>query len=75
MYDRFYTQTNVSDVYEFTEADDSFSEAYDSLSREPIIITSNLGMIWFSLDHYHSQVDLGMILIGPIKKDKTYLFW
>ena len=43
MYDRFYTQTNVSDVYEFTEADDSFTEAYDSLSREPIIITSTSG--------------------------------
>ena len=42
-YDRFYTHRNVSDVYEFTEADDSLSEAYDSLSREPIIITPNLG--------------------------------
>ena len=33
------TLTNVPNVYEYTEADDSFSEAYDSLSREPIIIT------------------------------------
>ena len=37
------TLTNVSNVYEYTEADDSFFEAYDSLSREPIIITPNSG--------------------------------
>ena len=37
------TLTNVSNIYEYTEADDSFFEAYDSLSREPIIITPNLG--------------------------------
>ena len=36
------TLTNVSNIYEYTEADDSFSEAYDSLSREPITITHRL---------------------------------
>ena len=79
-YDRFYTQ-NVSNVCEFTEAD-------DSLSREPIIITPRLTWEWFSLvpskkirlifsdkpsHDWLSQREQPIRLL--IKKDNTYLKW
>ena len=70
--DRFYTHRNVSDVYEFTEADDSFSEAYDSLSREPITITSRSTLEWFWLVFIKKIRLIYLIrslLIGPEKED------
>ena len=71
-YDRFYTQ-NVSNVCEFTEADDSFSEAYDSLSREPITITSRSTLEWFWLVFIKKIRLIYLIrslLIGPEKGDR-----
>ena len=66
------TLTNVSNIYEYTEADDSFSEAYDSLSREPITITSRSTLEWFWLVFIKKIRLIYLIrslLIGPEKGD------